>query len=475
MIPTRSLFLIACLVSESLLAAPSLRVSPGQWSVQMIAAPHIGDPLLRVDISREFPWPAPRDGVPIRYQVLLQPPGQRAAQAGWITADERFLVISSSAAAADDLTATPEQDARRRAAREATREALLKSLGSEGSPVPRNAATLAAALVRRYAAGVEWRVNERWAFMRYAVYLRPFAGDRALARQEGPKRATPSKYKWGQVVDDAKDGCNGKKPDECAREKLVKFKDRVCDAKNADQSPRFAKECEELKRMLAKPTPEPRIECDIPSDKGVTAGVTDTDGTITLNGDALLTDPCPETIVFHELKHSLELQDPALYPNLKKLRDAEKRGQKAQEDLNAPGASEAQKANARDRLARAMIDIMAVEKQGGTELLQTECNALFAILDNGDFFNYPGEGLPCVKAGIKNMIGELAGIRKMFALPLKDPAGPLCKCFTKMNEYVLAHADVKANLEKDVFAPGKSGRSTAEMLDTLTATYCMPP
>ena len=470
----RILLLAGALASQAVMAAPSLRVPPGEWTVRMIPAPHVGDPLLRVDISPQFRWPEPRSGQPIRYQVLLQRPGRPPAAMGWITSDERFLIVGLGGFPASDLVTTPEQDARRREARDKERDALLGALGNEGAPVPRSAAATIATLISRYAADENWRADERTAYLRYRIALRPFAGERAVARQESAKAPQPPKYKWGQVVNDDKDACNGKKPEDCAREKLTKFKDRVCDAKKADQAPRFPKECDALRRMLAKTPPEPTIECEIPGGKGVTGGVTDTDGSIRLNGEELLKDPCWDGIVFHELSHSLEYDDAAKYPNMRKLRDAEKRLEKARADL-AAATTDAGRKDAAARAARAMLDINSVEKEAGDESLQTECNALFAILDNADFFGYPGDGLACVKADIKNMMGELSEIRHQFNLPMSVPAGPLCKCYEKMSAYVSAHADVSQNFANDQFAPERPGMSTGQALDALTKLYCAKP
>ena len=445
-------------------------IPPDLWSVELAPAPHAGDAGLRVLIDRHFNWPPPDAGQPVVYQVVLNRPGAGQLVVGELTAQERFSLVLIPPVV-EELALSDEALAQRRATRIKDRENLISKLAPNGATAPAELDKILRQSAPMYDGSGEANIGRRTAVLEYSIQLKPIAGGRAVARQEQAPKKPAAKYKWGIKVADDKDACNGKTPEECALEKVKKIRDAICSAKKPDQTSRFPKECEKLTRMLKKEPPEPSVECEIPSDKGVTAGETDAlTGKIRLNGENFLTDTCADAVLIHELTHSLEFDDPAKYPNFKKLKEAQERYKKAMEALKK-AVTEAEKQTARHDAAKAMVEQMGLNEKAGNELLEAECNALFATIDNGDYFGYPGGGLQWMKENIKGMVGELGGVRNEFGLPDGGPAGPLCKCFTKIRDYVGAHDDIKKNLEKDQV---KEGMSWMNMIDILTKLYCKP-
>ena len=90
--------------------------------------------------------------------------------------------------------------------------------------------------------------------------------------------------------------------------------------------------------------------------------------------------------------------------------DAEARRLLGQDDLE--GA-----ARALEERAAARAEVALLEQEAGRQLIDLECRAFFAAIDNGALFGYPGEGNAWMKANVRDMVGEVAGLRGRFNLP----------------------------------------------------------
>jgi len=466
------LLLIASLLCDVGCTRPAQNVvlPADQWTVAVVPAPHIGPPGLFAMVNPAFQWPHGPGGHPITYHVAVVWPGQgRIENVGQLTADERFAVVflADAAVQADLASAAGQQQAGVQESRSDFE--TLRALVERRQPLPDDLIQRLEVLLGATDHTIARDIAGRGQVWDAQVVLVPYEGDRGLARQETTKQVA-LKYTWGKKVDDAKDPCNGKTPEECALDRLKKIKDAICGAKNPDQSPTFPDQCARLTALLGKTPPEPKVECTLPAEKGVSAGVTDavTLG-ISINGEFLLTDACADATVLHELTHAKDLSDPNKFTNLKKFRDAERRMAKALADYKAAKAAndEAGKQKAAEDFVKAKKELDAGEQAAGGEMVETECNALFAELD------YPGSGPAWWKEAVKAMIGELANVRHAFHLEIGTPPvkGPMCDCFTKMQKWVKDHKDVKDNFDKDIYDPQKNA-TTSVVLDTLTKVYC---
>jgi hypothetical protein len=434
------------------------------WEVRFVPSAHYAEPYLMVTIHDDFAWPV-ASGQPVSYHVRWIPElGTPLDDVAVITSGERFAVVAIQPPAfMSELGLTPDEA---EAAYQAEQAALTDAANrlAEGGTV--DDAVIDGILNARDI-GVD--LDERALVAGASIVLIPFAGDRGLARQEKTD-TRKTRYTWGLVETRDGDPCKGKKPEDCARDKLKKLRDDVCNAKGADQKPRFPDQCARLTAMLAKDPSEPLVVCAIPADKGVTAAATDLDtGVITLHGDEFLTGTCPTATLMHELQHVID-GAAGRAPNVAKLRAAEKKLAQAKKD-KAAATTDAARQDAARREAEAIITIMQLERMAGLEMLDLEHRALFALLDNADFYGYPGAGLAWAKATVKDMVGELSSIRGMFKLPLKTQA--LCDCMKKISDWVKAHPDVKANFDEDVFGTNDDGPvTTSQVIDGLVIVYC---
>jgi hypothetical protein len=459
-----------------------------QWQVMLVPSPLNGDPLLLVTVDPNFKWPAPLGKPPrtVVYHVRLRRPGEKPVDVGQITAEERFSIVMVSERLAAELVEAPRQQ--ENAPSEVNKADLLweqiKAADIEALPE----------LYRRFSEvfPVEedlFDEQERRKIFKDEIELVPYDGPHPLPRQDAePKKADDkAKYDWEKEITTEGDPCKGKKPRDCAREKLIKIKDRICEAKTADKKARFPKECEQLKAMLEKKPAEPEIACVLPKEsepgsghhkEGLTEGETDPlTGVITLNGEHLLSDNCGETTVMHELKHKEDFSDPKKMTNLKKLHELQAALNEAKNKLEAAKKSKnaAAEAQAKTEGDDILKKIKNTEKPAAEELITTECNALFQVLDNADFFNYPGEGNALIKKNIKGMVGELGSIRKEFDLQKGTPEtrGALCSCFTKIETWVGGQPVVKKNFDAEIY-PGKTPKplTWTESISLLKKNYC---
>ncbi len=451
------------------------------WHVELVPAQHYNDPQIYVSIDQAFQWPvAPGTSDPVYYRVNVFYPDGSIKDAGRITTGERFAliwVLPDRIAAQLELTA--EQDQQNITANRALLEQLLEQPPAEtANGLKQQFEQLnAASPLRDIARDLEIREQA----LEYSIEILPFAGDRGLLRQEAPRRQPQRlRFTWGRAGQQLQAPCNNQMtPEACVRLRIQRFRDQICNARNAAGQPRFPAQCAKLTTMLNRAPSGFVAACTIPNSSGVSAGFHDpSTDTITLNGDNFLTGICPEATIWHELTHALDLAAGRnnairrLREAENRLKDADRRGARAIEDGNLV------EARRQLRLYRqAELDIFELERTAGREMIETECRALFATIEQSDLFGYPGQvGLAWMKENISGMVGELANIRRMFNLAFGSPpvTGPLCTCSRRILAYVddPAHNDIKANFQQQIIRPPPRRLTMYEMMNGLTRVYC---
>ena len=439
-------------------------VPPSLWSVRVSGGAHLGHPVLRVDISPEFRWPAVEGTKPVEYRVTVRRPNSRpAADVARITREERFAVISLVPPWLADFL-DPFGDVREnRLDREEVQELALFAEAELAEREKLSDIVRRFEEIVRLADDQRAHLTERQAVWKWTVELVPYIGNQRVVLQDNPaKKAEPPKYKWGEKVTDPADPCNGKKPEDCAREKLRKFRDKLCEKKPPNDQPLFPRECEELNRLLGLDPPQPAIPCDIPSESGVIHGATDTvTGKIDLSGEYLLRDDCAVATVIHELTHSFDVAD-GKYPNLKKYLDAMDKAEKANKEAKEaaekdPPDLETFKKKS-DEAVKAEMEAAGLRQAAAAEKIANECSAFFRPLDHPEFFDYPASNAAWMKEWIKNAINEIAEIAEQFKLKQGQPAmkKEVCDCFSKLFDYILKDKKLLANLMNDVMDPSKN-------------------
>lgn len=439
--------------------------------VLFVPAPHFGSPQLLVTIDEGFPWPQFSEAAGnFHYSIDVKPVNRPViADIGQLVDEERFSVVAvPSLSLTQELDLTPAEDEARRAQRQAESARLYERALNNPDDLE---ALLASINAEHWITHAE---EERGQVANAEVTLVAWLGDRAIARQQTPTKPTTPKYTWGATITTPGDPCQGRTPEECAREKLTRLLAQICAARDSAGNPRFPQECAALTAMLARTPSEPTVECIIPSDSGVTMGITDpiTHG-IVLHGDALLTSDCAAGTLVHELKHSLDFAA-GKFPNLRNFRMAEEKLGVALRELNAAiSAGDAAAADAALTMAgQARAEILALETAAGRELITAECDAFFQTIDHGAAFGYPNTpaGVAWMKENVKGAIGEIAEIRNIFNLPLQGTQ-ELCDCFRRLRTYVDSQPAIKANFDQDLARP-RPPKTWSQLLHGLTRLYC---
>jgi hypothetical protein len=467
------LFVSACQLTTS--KHDSEEVDPGipsdGWQVQVVRMQHSGL-WLRVDVSPAFEWPAN-----VKYRVDLVPQqGSVREGMAWLAADSRSAVfplnttiLEAELELALSNGVIPVQQTDSVAVNAAI--AILDGSGHLMIDQLQELASLISITEIQAPGSLE-------DILAHQVVLSPFIRIRAIVAQRQAKAPqNPNKYTWGTRVTAANDPCIGKTPEQCVHDRLVAFREKICNPiRNGLPNPgRFSLMCIRLASGLGLEPPKTNVVCGtIPGEEGeagVTAGWTDLNTRyIYINGEAFLANDCPESTWVHEDQHVVDGATGAI-PNLLEFARWEKRYREARSRLSAAiitGDAAAANRASRD-MAEAYFNIQRLEKAAGKEKLKTECNALFATLDNADLFAFPGAGDTWVMTAIKDMMGELANERKAFNLPIfSNPE--LCACYTRMDDFISGYPKLASRFSAEEF--GDSGRTCSFVLSALKAAAC---
>jgi len=292
-------------------------------------------------------------------------------------------------------------------------------------------------------------------------------------------------YTWGKKVEKEGDACKGKLPEECAQEKLKKLIEKICSAKKADNTLRFPEACERLKKMQEKTPSEPKVVCMIDGGGGMT---NPSDGTITVNGDYFLSNECAESVIIHEISHSIDAQKNT-YPHFK---DFNRLLGQIEEVLKKGKAYN----NEKDATKKASL-LAEYQKEAGKifeevqknwknlidaikEQIEGECKAYFNELNALDFLKLGDMETQWVKADIKSFVSALyAAINRYYEAATgfkhkvetaedKGLRDAFCECFKKIRDFVNAHNEVKENLKKDKANP-ESSYTYMDLIDAAIA------
>ncbi len=449
-----------------------LRVAPEFLTVSEI---HFGSRTgYYIEVSHDFEWPSDAEGAPIEYAVLAQDAdGEDANVVDVLRADQRFAVIFMPpglaqllelAEAAESPEAAPE--------RAGAIDALIEQLEElEFDERERALALVEGAEIPSAMFGAPEALwpRPRVAHSKLTFTLEPRG--MSVLRQELPPPARRPTYEWGTVILEPDDPCFGKTPEQCVRDKLEDIRRRICEAENADGTPRFPDECDRLSTIMSLVLDPPQLvvlcgdeEMGGEHDGTVTGGFVDPlTGTLTLNGDRYLTDPCADGFIIHEIQHAIEVLA-GDYPTLRWYHRLAERLEAIRERLRqATTVEEYMEAAREQRLVLALME--AVRNGAGRDMLTAECEALFATIEAGDLLGFPGAGDAWMEENIKNMVNQLAGIMGHFELPMRETE-EMCRCITRIRDWVQSNPTMRARFRASVARQDPAGNDIT-WLDTL--------
>jgi hypothetical protein len=447
------------------------------WSVKLIPGAHLGPPILKVEVARDFPWPRGARGE-VSFRVdMLAPEAQWIEGVGRITEAERFSVVGLAPAhLAGELDLTPEE-----ARAEAERALAELAEFAEADPAREEASFRGVFELPIFPVDGIYRLDERAAWWDTRVRLVPVIAGLAVRGQEAARAPRRPTFTWGRRGQDLPEPCDDAgTPEDCVRLKAERFRDRICAAVDANQQPRFPDLCARLRATL-DPASDPSFEvrCSLPhlfgpDRPGVTAGLYNpSEDRLDLSGEDFLSSACAEATLLHEVNHAQE-DEADTYPELERFEEMAHELQRIDEHGKA-AIEEGRLGDAR-RLAdrrRALVGrMLPLFSTAGQQRVHSECNCFMLTLDNADLFGYPGD-LAWVKETVKSMVFELGEVRRLFFMRVGTPAvrNSLGSCMIRLRAWIDAHADVKANLEQDIYRAGPPTVSWYQAIDRLSLFY----
>jgi hypothetical protein len=447
------------------------------WSVTLTPAVHPGPPFLKVAIDPALPWPAAGRGVLEYRATLLRPDGTKVMGAAWLTetsrADKIALVTAEHALLFGADVAAAEEELRRAAGEHRRLLERLQRLADAS----REELDALRAGVAELAEPLEPTAEGTWApeLFEYRVLLEPVLDGEVLKQEAPPRAPEPPRYTWGQPVVRPGDPCLGRTPEECVRERLRALRDRFCSARTPQGGLRFPFHCIVLALRLSEEPPTVHVRCLL---EGAAASTALDSLEITVNGEYFLTRDCLEGVLLHELEHVFDTAG----GRAERVRERARAARRLDELLarlselwaaSAPNPPDpAATAPLLREIAELGRELERLRVPAAVERLQTECRALFAVLDNADFLGPRADVLPWILADIGAMIHQQVPGRRRFGVADEpEVVAALCSCLRRMREWLDAHPDARDAFARKQYTPTSSWN---QYLDDLLRLYECP-
>ncbi len=448
------------------------------WSVRLVAAQHTGQPVMRIRVNDSFEWPMMGDDDSpdaISYRIRLRDGDTRVDGVGWVDeASRRGVAVMVSAWTTGDLAIDPMADEDRIKPRATALAEVLKD--TTGTTIGDLQALFDEADKVDVARGTTARLDERSRVGSYRLELIPFyAGDTLSYNGDNEHTPAPTELAWGTPLNSFPGCADGITAEQCVRDRVEAFGTILCDARTETNMVRFPELCDQITQRLAREVDEPEVVCALPDDTGVSASFFNprTD-VVSINGGHILAGFDGDAAMLHQLEHGQALADSRL-SNLVLVRGAEddfSRSLLAGRTAADAGDFDEARLQA-DKLVAAATILSQSESVGASELIDSECRALFTTLESADLFGYPDFGNAWLFGTLINGIGELAALRRDYFLAADSPAvtGPLCGCMQLAADWIEQRPDVQAGLSETMVSADPEISAT-DLIDGLSASYC---
>ena len=460
--------------------ARGVQLRDDEWRVLVMPGPHPGPYRLKVVIDRSDPWPRAAKE-PVEYRVTLVAPDGSTRHVGWLRRDLRALLVpvplgDEAALLSTDREAAQAAAAARRERLDAAFDAITEAT-LEAPPTRELFDALGDGLAFLVPRGIEHAPAILW---KHRILLEPHAAGEPLRQDLGPRAPEEPRYTWGEEVTDQNDPCAGRTPEVCVRERLEAIRDRLCNTLDENGAPRYFFECIVFSLKLTSEPPRVEIECNL---EGAAAGVTprgDILHLLTVNGEYFLTGDCLEGTILHELTHIFDTAAGRLQADLELRRAAERideARERLQELVDNPSAGQEYLDRIREAIEALQAAHAALEALRPTfptvavERLQTECRALFTVLDNWDFLGPRADSMPWVINSMQAMMEQ----QLLIPAGLNADGTPevhqaRCDCYSRMREWLRQNPDVERKMARQDCPYDEGG--WVDFLDTLVALYC---